>query len=128
MVAAKTILVVDDEESIRAILDDILTKAGYNSRLVESAEEALDILKTETFPVMFLDIQLPRMSGIELCKKIRQKNPVSLIYAMTGYATVFDVFEFRKAGFDDCFMKPFVMERILRATEEAFERVRRWNL
>ncbi|MFH1488858.1 MAG: response regulator [Pseudomonadota bacterium] len=128
MVTEHSVLVVDDEEPIRAVFDNILTKTGYAVRLAESAEQALDILKKETFPVMFLDIQLPKMSGMDLCKKIREKNPVSVMYAMTGYATFFDVFECRKAGFDDFFKKPFSAQTIAKATGDAFERIGRWNL
>ena len=128
MVTERTVLVVDDEETVRAVFNDILAKAGYAVRLADSAEQALDVLKNETIPVMFLDIQLPKMSGIELCMKIRKKNPISVIYAMTGYATFFDIFECRKAGFDDFFKKPFSAQTIVKATGDAFERTGRWNL
>lgn len=128
MATESKILIVDDEEPIRNVLETILTREGYEVCSAESAERALDILKRETFLVIFLDINLPNMNGIELCKKIRTKNPVAVIYAFTGYATIFDVFDCRQAGFDDFFSKPFSRETVLKATQDAFDRVKRWNL
>ena len=77
---------------------------------------------------MFLDLNLPKMNGIDLCKKIRINNPVSMIYAITGYATIFEVFECRQAGFDDFFPKPFSAKIVMKAAEDAFDKIDRWNL
>ena len=103
MAIDNTILIVEDEEAIREIEKLILTREGYKVCTAESAEEALEILNEETILVMFLDIKLPNMNGIDLCKTIREKNPIAIIYALTGYATIFSVFECRQAGFDDFF-------------------------
>ena len=51
-----------------------------------------------------------------------------MIYALTGYTTIFDVFVCRKAGFDDFFIKPFSGETIVKAAHDAFEKIERWNL
>ena len=56
--------------------------------------------------VMFLDIKLPGMSGIELCKKIRIENQIGIIHAITGYSNIYGLLECRAAGFDDFFVKP----------------------
>ena len=62
------ILVVDDDESIRDIFEIAFSKSGYSVRCAESAEKALEILKDNKFQVMFLDINLPGMNGVELCR------------------------------------------------------------
>jgi DNA-binding response OmpR family regulator len=61
----KKILAVDDEESIRNLLDQALSKAGYGVLLAKNGEEAMNILKKESIMVMFLDLNLPGISGIE---------------------------------------------------------------
>jgi CheY-like chemotaxis protein len=66
------------------------------------------------------------MNGIELCRRIRKDKPISIIYAITGWAGLFEVEECREAGFDDFFTKPFRMEVIFSAVENAFEKLERW--
>ena len=102
----KKILVVDDEASIRELFEDILGASGYKIFTAEGAEQALEILKQENIDVIFLDLKLFGMNGIELCRQIRSFNPVSLIHAMTGWSALFEIAECREAGFDDFFTKP----------------------
>ena len=128
MALDNTILVTDDEKGIRELFEDILTMAGYTVKTADSAEQALDILRDQKILVMFSDLDLPAMNGYDLCKKIREKNPIAVIYAITGYSTIFDVFDSRAAGFDDFFIKPVSREKILAAAREAFEKLERWNV
>lgn len=121
------ILVVDDEMSIRSLFEEVLSEAGYDVRLAENGERALDILKQEEIDVIFLDLRLFGMNGIELCRNIRKTNPVSLIYAMTGWAALFEIEECREAGFDDYFTKPVSPETLSKAVEDAFEKLKRWK-
>lgn len=121
------ILVVDDEWSIRSLFEEVLMDAGYRVRASENAEEALRTLQEETINVIFLDLKLFGMNGIELCKRIRGQNPLAIIYAMTGWAGLFEIEECREAGFDDFFRKPFGTETITKAVEEAFEKIERWT-
>ena len=118
----KKILVLDDEESIQKLLDKAFSKKGYVVRTSGNAEEALEILKDEKFKVMFFDLNLPGMSGLDLCKKIRKKYPAATIFAVTAYASIFELADCRKAGFDDYFTKPIDFERLYKATEYAFEK------
>ena len=129
MVAAgdKKILVVDDEASILAMLKETLSTAGYNVRSAKNADEALKILKTEVIMVMFLDLRLPGMNGIDLCWKIREKDKISIIYAFTGFSTFYGLLECRAAGFDDFFVKPVSSKLLLKAARDAFEKLGRWK-
>lgn len=122
----KKILVVDDEQSIRDLFTDTFNDAGYEVRAAETGEQALEILKEERIDVIFLDLRLFGMNGIELCHKIRKTNPISIIYAMTGWAALFEIEECREAGFDDFFTKPLRYETLSHALEEAFEKIDRW--
>jgi DNA-binding NtrC family response regulator len=124
----KKILVVDDEVSVLAMLKETLSMAGYEVRTAKNAEEALNILKTETIMVTFLDLRLPGMNGIDLCWKIREKDKISIVYAFTGYSTFYGLLECRAAGFDDFFVKPVPSELLLKAAKDAFEKLGRWKV
>lgn len=129
MVAAgdKKILVVDDEVSVLSMMKETLSSTGYKVLTAKNAEDALKILKTETIMVMFLDLRLSGMNGIDLCWKIREKDKISIVYAFTGYSTFYGLLECRAAGFDDFFVKPLASKLILKAAEDAFEKLGRWK-
>ena len=119
----KKILVVDDDPSIRKLLETAFTRAGYTVVLAGSGEEALEILKNEPINVMFLDMQLPGMNGMELCIQIRKENSIACIYAMTGSHLLFDLANCSEAGFDDFFPKPFSIATFLKTARDAFEKL-----
>jgi DNA-binding response OmpR family regulator len=122
----RKILVVDDELSIRDLFADTFNDVGYEVRVAETGEQALEILKEERIEVIFLDLRLFGMNGIELCRKIRKTNPISIIYAMTGWGALFEIEECREAGFDDFFTKPLTYETLSCALEDAFAKIDRW--
>ncbi len=123
----RKILIVEDEADIRIAFEQAFSRKGYVVRLSESAEEALEILEQENINVMFLDLNLPETNGVELCKQIRKMNPIAIIYAVTGYSTIFEVFACRDAGFDDYFTKPMDLEMLVKAGQDAFEKIDRWK-
>jgi DNA-binding response OmpR family regulator len=127
MASKGKILVVDDEASIRDLFDVIFTEAGYEVLLAEGGNDALTILKIHEIDVIFLDLKLFGMNGIELCRQIRKTKPVSMIYAITGWAALFEIAECREAGFDDYFEKPLDMDMLLSLVEQAFARIDRWK-
>lgn len=119
--AEKKILIVDDENAICEMIGEILTDKGYKVRSATSAEEGLDILKDEDIPVIFLDLNLPGMSGVELCRKMRENGSNAIIYAVTGYASRYAAEECMKAGFDNFFTKPVKIEILDKAAKDAFD-------
>ena len=122
------ILVVDDDKAIQDMFREMFTKAGYVVYLAENAEKAIEILRQESIMVMFLDLKLPQMTGVDLCKRIRIHNQIGIIYALTGFVDLFGLVECRTAGFDDIFTKPASTELLLEATQEAFRKIERWKL
>ena len=124
----KKILVVDDEVLITDMLKTALGSTGYTVLTAGSAEEALEILKRESIMVMFLDLNLPGMNGLDLCKRIRKKNTIGVIFAMTGYSNFYGLLDCRTVGFDDFFIKPFKLDVLLKSVQEAFERLDRWAI
>jgi len=124
----KKSLLVDDEVAILDVLKEIFTMHGYQIVTAGSAEKALEILSNESIMVMFLDLKLPGMSGIDLCRQIRKDNQIAIIHALTGYVNVFGLLECRTAGFDDYFIKPANTKILLEAAESAFKKIERWKV
>ena len=124
----KKILLVDDEVLILQMLEEAFSLYNYQVKTAESAETAMDILAKESIMVMFLDLKLPGMSGIELCQQIRKDNQIAVIHALTGYSNFFGLLECRIAGFDDFFTKPVALKTLFKAAEDAFEKIERWKV
>ncbi|MDI6616161.1 MAG: response regulator, partial [Syntrophaceae bacterium] len=102
----RNVLIVDDDVTVRDMFHDVFSDAGYSISLATNGEEALRILNEKKIMVMFLDLKLFGMDGIELCRQIRRTNHMAIIYAITGWAGLFEIEECREAGFDDFFVKP----------------------
>ena len=124
--AERKILLVDDEDLILRAFSNKLTKDGYTVETAASAEEALEILPGNYFQVMFLDLNLPNMTGVQLCREIRKDMPVPIIYAVTGCCSLFEVADCRDAGFDDLFEKPIDTNTLAKAAKDGFDRVESW--
>lgn len=121
------ILVVDDEESVRELFSSVFAGEDYDVVVAEDGHAALDILKDDDIDVIFLDLKLFGMNGIDLCRQIRETKPVSMIFAITGWAPLFEIEECREAGFDDYFEKPLDMDILLDVVEDAFKKLGRWK-
>jgi DNA-binding NtrC family response regulator len=124
----KKILVVDDEEVIRNLLQEVFGNAGYIVRTAENAGKAMEILRQESIMVIYLDLKLPGMSGMELCGKLQIQNPLAIIHAITGYTDLYGLLECRKAGFDDFFQKPVAIKLLLESAQDAFKKLERWRV
>jgi DNA-binding NtrC family response regulator len=118
------VLVVDDEKNMRLSLKTVLSDEGYSVRLVESAEEALNVLTQEEFLLVITDARLGGMSGYELINKIRSRWPDLPILMITAYATPKLAVEAIKAGAFDYLAKPFAPEELLHAVARCSERHR----
>lgn len=123
----KKILVVDDDQPILDLLGEAFTHAGYQVLSTDNPDSALEILGREKIPVMFLDLNLPGMTGLELCRRIRAAHPMAQIFAFTGFVSLFELADCREAGFDDYFTKPVKLAVLLKAAKDAFERLERWR-
>ena len=123
----KKILVIDDEEPIRETFERALKNKGYSVFSTKDAESAIELLKLKDIHVMFLDLKLPGMSGVDLCRLIRKERPIDIINAITGYTSLFDLADCRDAGFDDYFPKPMELKTLWKAAEDSFEKLARWK-
>jgi CheY-like chemotaxis protein len=95
------ILFVDDEKPILSMLEKAFSKEGYQVSTAQTADAALSILQDKDIHVMFFDLKMPGISGLELCRQVRRERPMDMIFALTGYTSLFELSEYREAGFDD---------------------------
>jgi two-component system response regulator AtoC len=121
MAILKRVLVVDDEENIRLVLQTLLSKKGYEVRTAASAEEALHKADELTPDAVLTDVKMPGMSGIELCREFRQRWPQTTIIIMSAYGSVEQALEAVRVGAYDYVAKPFKQDEILFALAKAEE-------
>ncbi len=116
------VLLVDDNDINRKVATQILLKSGCKVVGAESGLKAIDIIKKETFDLVFMDIQMPEMDGVEATKKIKklklERQPP--VIAMTAYSMEEDKDKFISQGLDDYLAKPIKSNRII-------EKVRLWT-
>jgi two-component system, OmpR family, alkaline phosphatase synthesis response regulator PhoP len=103
----KKIMVVDDEISIVTLLEFNLEKAGYSVVTANDGKEAVDIVDKENPDLIVLDVMLPGMDGIEVCKTLRQKQINTPILMLTAKDDEFDKILGLELGADDYMTKPF---------------------
>jgi DNA-binding NtrC family response regulator len=112
-------LVVDDQAGIRLSLSGILTRKGYRVSVAESGEQALEEVRRNDFRVIFMDIKMPGMSGVDAFVKIKEISPRSAVIMMTAYALEDEIRRAVREGAYAVAHKPFDMERILSIVEES---------
>lgn len=123
----RKILVVDDEKDILNLYGEAFKLAGFEVHAADTAEAAYELFKKEKFWVLFLDLNLPGMSGVDLCRKLKSEYPMIIPYAVTGYASLFELSDCREAGFEDYFTKPVSLSTLVDAAEQAFKKIDRWK-
>lgn len=104
--AETSILIVDDEQEIADLVEIYLVSDGYKVFKANSAQEGLDILEKEDIHLVLLDIMMPGMSGLEMCKKIRETNNIPIIM-ISAKSTDLDKILGLGTGADDYVAKPF---------------------
>ena len=118
------ILVVDDDHTMRFVLATALKKRGYQLEEANCAEDALDILKTNSFDLIIIDVKLPKMSGIEAISRIKEIDPQAIIILVTAYDRKEIALKAIKAGAYDYFTKPFSLEEMEIIVKRALEKKR----
>jgi DNA-binding response OmpR family regulator len=124
------ILVIDDEESLRHTLGRVLRQAGYEVTTAGEGREALRLVNTSTYDVLYLDIRLPGMDGLQILKEIRQKDAHLPVILLTAYGSLKTALEALRLGATDYLLKPLDPEVLVARTrvlleEQVVERRRR---
>ena len=109
---AEKILIADDEQEIRELLDNFLTGQGYEVVLASDGNQALQLASEENPQAIILDIKMPGLDGLEVCKRLKEKEQTRLIpvIVITGFED--NKIEALNLGADDFVNKPFDMAEI----------------
>ena len=121
------ILVVDDEASIRRILETRLSMIGFNVITAADGEEALLILKRETPNLIILDVMMPKLDGYGVCQEILKESDVPIIM-LTALGDVADRITGLELGADDYVIKPFSPKELEARIRSLLRRLRKTNL
>ncbi len=115
------ILLVDDDSSVRRVLQFKLQKQGYRVETAADGEEALSALQTDSFDLLLSDIRMPKMDGIELLERAKEIKPELKVVLITAHATVSQAVQAVKLGAFNYLTKPFEDEELYVAIEKALE-------
>ena len=118
------ILIVDDDDSIRKVLEAILEDKGYAVDSVGTARKAIEIMKKKFYNVGLIDIRLPDMEGTELLSRIRDTTPKMRKIIITGFPTLQNAIDAVNRRADAYIMKPFNVEKVLETIEDQLTRQR----
>lgn len=109
----KHILVVDDEPSIVILLEYTLKQAGYKVSIARDGKVAYDMISSQNFDLVLLDIMLPKMDGMEVCRRIRQERIQVPIIMLTAKSEEYDKIIGLELGADDYITKPFSPREVI---------------
>jgi two-component system NtrC family response regulator len=122
--AKERILVVDDDESLRRVLQVQLEQQGYSVTSAASAQQALSALQLRSYDLVVTDLKMPGLSGIELLKQMRSQYPETTVIILTAFGTVETAVQAMKAGAYDYLTKPVDPEEMSLVVGRALEHLR----
>jgi two-component system response regulator AtoC len=123
-VPLRTVLIVDDEPSMRHLLSVILTERGYEVRAVACGEDALRELAARDYDLVLTDVRMPGMGGLALLTEIQRTQPDLMVIVMSAYGSHEAAVEAMKAGAYDYLSKPFRPDDVVLVLRKAEERER----
>jgi len=123
MKQAQSILVIEDEESIRTGLIDVFVYHGYNVDSADTGPEGLKLALTGKYDLILLDIMLPGIDGYEICNTVRERDRQQAIIMLTAKTTDEEVIHGLRLGADDYVAKPFSVAQLVLRVEAVLRRV-----
>ncbi len=116
------VMVVDDEESIREVLSNYLESLGYEVQTASDGQDALGKFEAGAYDLIVSDLLMPVIDGLELLRKVREKDRDVIFLMITGYPSIETAVEAIKKGAYDYITKPFHMEDVRIRIERSFEK------
>jgi two-component system nitrogen regulation response regulator NtrX len=120
---SRRLLVIDDEKGIRAALAQLLEYEGYDVRAASSGAEGLTIYEQWKPQLVFLDVKMAGMDGLETLKRLRERDPAAVVVMISGHATIQNAVEATQLGAYDILEKPLDTDRILVTLRNATGRI-----
>jgi len=114
---AAKILIVDDEPSVRDLLDKVLRRGGHEVVACATADEALATLQSSRFDLLLTDVVMPGMDGFDLLRRVKSAHPAIKVIVLTGYARSQRISDFLLYGADDFLAKPFQVHELVAAVD-----------
>ncbi len=118
------LLVVDDASDMREVLQRNLTAEGYRILTAAGVPEAVKILETTSVDLVITDLKMPKVSGLDLVRHVRENLPDTEVIMITGFASVNGAVQAVKTGAEEYLPKPFTDEELLSAVERALNKLR----
>lgn len=119
------ILIVEDEHKIAAALKKGLEQENYAVDMAFDGEEGFDLASTEDYAVIILDLMLPKMDGVTVCKKLRENGVHAPVLMLTAKSELNDKVEGLNSGADDYLTKPFAFTELLARVKALIRRPRK---
>ena len=116
------ILIVDDEPVICKSCEKVFRRSGHTVGSATSGRAALAMLKAETYDVVFTDLKMMDMGGLEVLQNIKEHYPTTVVVIITGYATIASAVETMRSGAFDYLPKPFTAGELIAVLDRALER------
>ncbi len=123
MPAKNRILVVDDEDALRTVLSSELEGEGYHVRSAADGQEAINVLGSQEFDLILLDIKMPNVDGFEVLKFVKERIPKTKVVMLTGFADLKNAIESKKLGAEDFVSKPYDLVDLLTTVERVLTTV-----
>ncbi|MFQ5498879.1 MAG: response regulator [Candidatus Zixiibacteriota bacterium] len=123
MKSSTTILVVDDEDMMRSLLQSILSRDGYQVLVAANGSAALEVMRENDVDLIISDIRMPRMNGFELLKTVKRDYPGTGVIMMTAFGDAYSVKDAMLLGADEYITKPFKSYEISMVAERAYWRI-----
>ncbi|MEI0567445.1 UDP-3-O-acyl-N-acetylglucosamine deacetylase [Brachyspira pulli] len=117
----QNILIIDDEEDILTTCQSILEDEGYEVDIAKNNDEAQKILESKNINLVFLDVWLPNVDGLDILSHIKEKYPSTYVIMMSGHAGVETAVRATKMGAYDFLEKPISISKLLSSCDEVFE-------
>ena len=122
MTDSPRILIIDDDENIRRVLETILTDEGYAVESADTATKGIEKSQNAFFNIALVDVRLPDMEGIDLLPKLRNTKPKMRKIIVTGYPTLQNAMSAVNNGANAYVMKPFDVEKILNTIKDQLQK------
>ena len=118
------ILLVEDDAELRTLVEGRLRESGYNIRTASTGPEALERVEEQVPNLVLLDVMLPEMDGLEVCRRLRAQHPLLYIIMLTARTDELDRVVGLEVGADDYVTKPFSLQELVARVRAALRRMR----